>query len=186
MSYPHTIEDKPFYFSQCSLWQPHGIAFGFSNNGQPTPDRPGRFTATVRALAITDPTDYGGDFATSGTFRELLSLCYGTFSAGYLQTFHILDPRTNGYITVMGRLELSDLLNSYGGGAALEDVQIVVTNAFIPDESRAGYYGGDPSPITTEPPYIPGDPLPTPDPMLTYGWGIGGYGRGLYGQGEGV
>lgn len=186
MAYNSTIESTPFYISQCSLWQPHGIAFGFSNNGQPTPDRPGRFTATVRSLAIDDPTPYGGDYATSGTFRQLLALCYATFSSGYLQTFEILDPRSNTQTTVKGRLELSDLLNSLSGGAALQDVPIVVTNAFIPDANRPTYYGGDPDPDSTEPPYIPGDPLPPPDPTLIYGWGIGGYGLGLYGQGEGV
>jgi hypothetical protein len=188
LAYASIIEGTPFYFSRCSLWQPYGVQLGFTNDGQPSPYGPGSFTATVRAMAVdpTNPADYGGDFATSGTFQQLLALIYATFPTGYVQTYEILDPRTNTFTSVLGRLDLSALLNSLAGGAALEDVSVVVTGAFIPSGVIGTYYGGDPDPILTATPYIAGDPLPPTDPDRTYGYGLGGYGHGLYGQGEGV
>ena len=122
--------------------------------------------------------------ATSGTYAQLWNLWKDAFSTDDgVMTFVTYDSLTDAYITVKGRMKPPVQMS---GGVAIGGVLIEVYNAFISDSTRATYTGGDPTPITTPPAYIPGDPLPTPDPALTYGYNIGRYNFGLYNQGEGV
>jgi hypothetical protein len=187
LSYQFTINDSPFYAATEPQWQAYGRP-AFSAHGQPAPYGPGTFTVVLNAVSNDSASlpFLGGDFAESGTFKQLVNICLGSLSSGYLQTFHTYDPRSDTYTTIYGRINLAKLLNSLKGGAAIPSVTLEVNSAFLASGAYPGYYGGDPSPITTAPPYIPGDPLPAPDPNLTYGWNIGRWDYGLWGQGEGV
>jgi hypothetical protein len=131
-------------------------------------------------------TGAGGMLETSGTFPQLMGLwktaCQTT---GSLQTFTTFDPRTNTYLDIKGYLNTAKLIANMAGGMANPDVTIEVNGAFIDDADRATYYGGDPGTVYT-PPYITGDDLPDPDPLLTYGWDIGRWNFGYWTRGEGV
>jgi hypothetical protein len=186
--YDFTIADVPFYASNLDDFLAYGLPY-FASDGRPLPAGPGSFRITVRAIANSGAalSPYTGTpFGNTGTFQQLVSICLNSFANNYLQTFRSYDPRIDEYITVTGRIDYPMLLSSYRGGAASPDVTIKVDSAFVPDELRATYYGGDPTPLDTTPEYIPGDPLPAGDPDLTYGWNIGRWNYGLWGQGEGA
>jgi hypothetical protein len=184
LDYLFTIDDVPFYAAQAPVWKAYGVQPGFTSDGRPAPYGPGEFSVILNALAVSNPSSLGGAFATSGTHTQLFNLWHDSlFANNGVQTFHTYDPRVDAYITVTGRIKP---LVQLSGGAAIGGVRIDVYDAFISDADRATYYGGDPTPIDTAPSYIPGDPLPAPDPLLTYGWNIGRWNYGLWGQGEGV
>jgi hypothetical protein len=181
--YQYQIDDVPFYASELDEWQANGVQPGYTSNGQPSPYGPGAFSNRLNALATSDPVNYGGEYGSSGTFRQLVGIFFDSLSAnGGLQTYRTFDPRINDFITTQGRLDIIELLNSLTGGAALSGVPIKVTSAFIPDELRDAYYGGDPTPILTPSDYIPGDDLPPAAPG-TFGWNIGTWNNEPWNQG---
>jgi hypothetical protein len=184
LAYLFTIDDTPFYAAQAPVWKAYGVQPGFTSDGRPAPYGPGEFSVILNALAVASPSALGGDFATSGTHSQLFTIWQSTLSTnGGVQTIVTYDPLTDAYITVKARMKPPAQL---AGGAAIGGVLVEFHSAFISDADRAAYYGGDPTPIDTAPSYIPGDPLPAPDPLLTYGWNIGRWNYGLWGQGEGV
>lgn len=184
--FPFKIDGTPFYASEEPNWQSYGVQDAYSVLGRPLPSGTGSFTVTLRALPYAAQTGAGDPLEASGTFYQLFGL-YQTAIAttGGLQTFTTFDPRINDYIDVTGYLNIAKLIADMPGGMARSDVTIEVNGAFISDADRATYYGGDPIAVV-QPPYIPGDPLPAPDPDLTYGWGIGRWGYGYWGRGEGA
>jgi hypothetical protein len=186
--YPFLINSIPFYASTEEVWQPYGVLNSFTTDGRPNPAGAGGFKAVVRAMAYdsTYLSGAGSPFATSGTFAQLVTIWKNSATSGYRQTYVILDPRVNAYVSGTGVLQIDQLLAALTGGAALEDVPIVVDYFFLDSASIGLYFGGEPAPILTTPPYIPGDTLPDPDPLKTYGWGIGRWGFGYWGRGEGV
>jgi hypothetical protein len=184
MSYEFKINTVPFYAAQAPDWKAYGVQPGFTSDGRPAPYGPGEFSVVLNALAVSDPSALGGDFATSGTHSQLFTIWQSSLSStNGILSFFTFDPRVDAYITVTGRMKPPVQIS---GGAAISGVLIEVYNAFISDTDRAAYYGGDPTPIATPPEYIPGDTLPEGDPLLTYGWDIGRWNYGLWGQGEGV
>jgi hypothetical protein len=185
LAYLFTINTTPFYAAQAPVWKAYGVQPGFTSDGRPSPYGPGSFSVVLNALAVADPSSLGGDFATSGTHQALFTLWQSALSStGGVLTFTTFDPRVDDYITLTGRMKPPVQL---AGGAAIRGVLIEVYNAFISDEARATYYGGDPTPISTDPAYIPGDDLPEGDPLLNYGWNEGArWNYGYWPQGEGV
>ena len=171
--YPYQIDNIGYYATEEDDWQPYGVQPGYTSSGQPSPYGPGAFSNRLNALAVEDPTPYGGDYGSSGTFRSLAGSYFASLSSnGGLQAVRTFDPRINDWSTTQARLDIIELLNSLAGGAALSGVPVKFTSAFIPDELRATYYGGDPTPLTTASSYIPGDDLPPAAPG-TFGWDVG-------------
>jgi hypothetical protein len=187
-TYLFTIDGTSFYAYQEPNWQPYGVVEAFGILGRPLTSGQGSFTATLRAVPYNSTylSGAGDPLQSSGTFQQIFTLWRTAIATtGGRQTFTILDPHANTYATVKGILNIAKLLANLPGGAANPDVTIEVNAAFIDDTTWGTYSGGDTVP-TTPPPYIPGDPLPPPDPAKTYGYGVGGYNRGYYGRGEGV
>ena len=156
--------------------------------GRPLPSGQGTFTATIHALpyAASSLTGAGDPLESSGTFQQLFNLAKTAIqTAGGVQTFSILDPSSNTFVEIQGILNLAKLIANTPGGLAAQNVTIEVNSAFIPADDRGDYTGGD-TVIALPPPYIPGDPLPPPDPTRTYGWNVGGWNNGYWGRGEGV
>jgi hypothetical protein len=185
--YPFKIDDIPFYASEEPNWQPYGVQDAYSPFGRPIPGGTGSFTVTVRAIPYDDTylSGTGDPWESTGTFKQLFGLWQTAIATrGGVQTFAVFDPWTNEFVEVEGILNIAKLLENLTGGTVNSDVTIEVNAAFISAEDRSSYNGGDPGPIV-QPPYIPGDPLPPPDPTLTYGWGIGRWGYGYWGRGEG-
>lgn len=182
--YLFTIDGTSYYAAQAPVWKAYGMQPGFTSDGRPSPYGPGAFSVILNALAVTDPTAYGGDFGVSGTHKQLFTSWQASLATDGVQTIQTYDPRIDDYITVTGRMKPPVQL---AGGAAIPGVLVEFYNAFISDEDRTSYYGGDPTPTPTEPPYVPGDPIPPGDPLLNYGWNEGArWNYGLWGQGEGV
>jgi hypothetical protein len=187
-NYPFLISSVPFYASTEDVWQPYGVLNSTTSDGRPNPAGAGGFKATVRAMAYdsTYQTGSGAPFETSGTYKQLFNIWKTSATSGYRLPYSILDPRTNTYITGTGVLQIDQLIAALVGGPNLEDVPIAVDYFFLDSDSIGTYYGGEPAPNTTTPPYIPGDPLPAPTGGLTYGWNEGRWNYGYYGRGEGV
>jgi hypothetical protein len=132
-------------------------------------------------VSVQDPSTYGGDFASSGTYTQLFniwSLSQNSTSDGVVTVF-VFDPHLNEYVGLRARMKPPIWM---AGGAAIAGVTVEFYSAFISDETRSTYYGGDPTPLGITPPYIPGDPLPTPDPG-TFGWNIGTWNDELWNRG---
>jgi hypothetical protein len=179
LAYQFKINDVSFYAAQLPTWLSRGQP-NFLPGGLPSPYQPGEFSVTLNAVAIQDPTPLGGDFATSGTYQELFNIWVtAQDTTDGVVWVNVLDPRTNIYSAVSARMKPPLGL---AGGAAISGVTVEFYSAFIPDSLRATYYGGDPDPITDAPPYIPGDPLPTPTPG-TFGWNIGEWDDELWNEG---
>jgi hypothetical protein len=187
-NYPFLISSVPFYASTEDVWQPYGVLNSTTSDGRPNPAGAGGFKATVRAMAYdsTYQTGSGAPFETSGTYKQLFNIWKTSATSGYRLPYSILDPRTNTYITGTGVLQIDQLIAALVGGPNLEDVPIAVDYFFLDSDSIGTYYGGEPKPNSTTPPYIPGDPLPPPTGGLTYGWNEGRWNYGYYGRGEGV
>lgn len=169
MAYLFRIQTIPFYAATLPEWLSKGIA-SFLANGLPNSYQPGSFSVTFNALAVQSPSGYGGDFATSGTYQDLFNI-YVTAqdTTDGVVSVDCLDPSINAYITIKTRMKPPIQI---AGGAAIPNFTVNFYSAFIDDTTRSTYYGGDPYPTTGDPPYIPGDPVPTPTPG-TFGWNVG-------------
>jgi hypothetical protein len=178
--YPFTIQDVPFYAATLPLWQAYGQQQAYTAGGQPTPFGPGAFSVTLNAVSVVNPADYGGDFATSGTHQQLFNIFVtAQDTTDGVVTVVCFDPRVGDYITIRARMKPPMQL---AGGAAISGVLVEFYSAFISDEVRETYYGGDPTPLTDPLPYIPGDPIPTPAPG-TFGWNVGTWNDELWNRG---
>jgi hypothetical protein len=179
--YPFTIQSTPFYAAELPTWLSKGRA-NFLSNGLPSPYQPGEFSILLNAIAVTSPSTYGGMFATSGTYQDLFNIYVNAQnSSDGVVSVVCLDPSTNEYITIGARMKPPLKL---AGGAAMGNITVEFFSAFISDEIRATYYGGDPNPPTDDPPYIPGDPV-TPGDAALVGWNHGKWNEAIWNQ-EGV
>lgn len=179
MAYPFQINSTPFYASALPDWQAYGSP-AFNADGQPVPYGPGAFSVVLNAVAQADPAYYAGDFGSSGTYIQLfniwsLSLNASTDGVVIVQVF---DPKENEYVGVKARMKPPVQMS---GGQAVAGVTVEFYSAFISDEVRSGYSGGDPTPIDVPPPYIPGDPVPSGDPDLV-GWNNGIWNEAIWNQ----
>jgi hypothetical protein len=176
--YLFKIEEVPFYASEEPTWLSKGPP-NILASGAPSPYQPGSFSINLNAVNVHTPTAYGGDFATSGTLTQLFSIFDSAWSTtdGVVHV-DVFDPRTNSHSTISARMKPPLQLPR---GAAAGNVLVEFYSAFISDEARATYYGGDPNPVTDLPPYIPGDPLP-PGDTDEVGWNVGEWNSAVWNQ----
>jgi hypothetical protein len=171
-----------FYAVTNPVLNPYGN-MEYSVSGHPIPYGRGSFSIIllgvpyngefIGSVTVTD----GNAIITSGqgTYQDLLDTWHASLVGapfGALVDIQFFDVRLNSTNTLQAKMKFPQLLGNYSG-ASLVNVRCDFYNIrFIEITYESG-------------PYIPGDPLPPPDPDLTYGWGNGGWGAGFWGRGEG-